>query len=179
MGERVGGAASSLIVHVSGALLSALLLIVRGGEHIARWRELPWYMLGSGIFGLILYISLSQTVPRLGATAAVVCVIVGQLLTGAVLDHFGLLGVAQRPIDLWRIIGILVIFGGAYLLVRGRRTPDCGGLKPALYHFGLQILDCRLTRTSCGCARHQHQMRYVHIEMVSYYPLGLRAFASL
>ena len=71
IGKRVGGTAGSFIIHVSGTIFSGLLLIARGGESISEWRTLPWYMLGSGIFGLILYLTLSYTLPRLGATAAV------------------------------------------------------------------------------------------------------------
>ncbi|MEM7320430.1 MAG: DMT family transporter, partial [Pseudomonadota bacterium] len=90
MGNRIGGAAGSLIVHLGGAAASVALLIVRGGENIGEWRHLPWYMLGSGILGLVLYLSLSQTIPTLGATSAITLVVVGQLLTGMAIDHFGL-----------------------------------------------------------------------------------------
>lgn len=34
MGQRVGSAASSFVVHVSGAFLSGALLLIRGGETI-------------------------------------------------------------------------------------------------------------------------------------------------
>ena len=50
MGVRIGATASSFIVHLSGMLLSAVLLFLRGGEKIRDWRTLPWYMLGAGIF---------------------------------------------------------------------------------------------------------------------------------
>ena len=84
MGSRVGGAAGSLIVHLGGLIASLLLLIARGGEQIHDWRSLPWYMLGCGAFGLVLYLSLSQTVPKLGAATAITLVIVGQLSAGLV-----------------------------------------------------------------------------------------------
>ena len=118
MSQRVGSAASSLVVHVSGAILSAGLLLIRGGEQIQNWRSLPWYMLGSGVFGVLLYLTLSHTLPRLGATAAVVLIIVGQLLTGLIVDHFGLLGVPVRPTDGVRIIAALLLLAGGYLMVK-------------------------------------------------------------
>ena len=37
MGNRVGGAAASLIVHLGGAIASLALLIARGGENITEW----------------------------------------------------------------------------------------------------------------------------------------------
>ena len=118
MGQRIGGASSSLIVHLGGALASLLLLILRRGEQIQEWRNLPWYMLGCGAFGLILYLSLSHTVPRVGATAAIALLIVGQLLAGMVIDHYGAFGIATRALDLNRIVAVILLLAGAYLIVR-------------------------------------------------------------
>jgi transporter family-2 protein len=93
MGQKIGGTASSVIVHLSGLILSVILLVFRGGEKIRDWNTLPWYMLGAGIFGLILYQSINVTLPRLGATTMLALIIIGQLLTGVLLDTFGWLGV--------------------------------------------------------------------------------------
>ena len=118
MSQRVGGTTSSFIVHVSGAILSGLLLLARGGEMIQNWRGLPWYMLGSGVFGLVLYLTLAHTLPRLGATTAVTLIIVGQLVMGMLIDQFGWFGVALRPIDGWRIAAVVLLLAGGYLMVR-------------------------------------------------------------
>jgi transporter family-2 protein len=54
----------------------------------------------------------------LGVTATVVLIVTGQLVTGLLVDHFGLLDTAIRPLDLSRIIGVAVLFAGVYLIVR-------------------------------------------------------------
>jgi transporter family-2 protein len=118
MGQRVGGIASSFIIHVSGAIFSGLFLFLRGGEKIKDWHTLPWYMLIAGIFGLILYLTINVTLPRLGSTMAVALIIVGQLAAGVVIDHFGLLGVVTRHIDLPRAVGVVVLVLGAYLIAK-------------------------------------------------------------
>jgi bacterial/archaeal transporter family-2 protein len=118
MSVRVGGAASSFIVHLSGMLISGVLLLLRGGEQIRQWPTLSWYMLGSGVFGVVLYLTLSYTLPRVGATTAVLCIVVGQLLTGVVIDALGLFGVDPRPPEVGRLIGLVVVGVGAYLIVR-------------------------------------------------------------
>ena len=79
-------------------ILSGVYLFMRGGEKIRDWHTLPWYMLGAGIFGLILYQAMNVTVPRLGGTMTIALIIVGQLLMGVAVDHFGLFGVAIRPV---------------------------------------------------------------------------------
>lgn len=118
MAQRVGGASSSFIVHIVGTVASAALLLIRGGEQIHQWRELPWYMLGCGLLGLVLYLSLGQTVPKLGAAAAVTLVIVGQLAASILIDHFGAFGIPVRSLDANRIMAALLLFAGAYMMIR-------------------------------------------------------------
>lgn len=118
MGQRIGGTAGSFIVHLSGLILSGLLLIFRGGENIRDWHKLPWYMFFAGAFGLILYLTINYTLPRVGSTMMITLIIVGQLLMGVLVDHFGWFGVTVRPIDLTRIAGVLLLFGGGYLISR-------------------------------------------------------------
>ena len=118
MGQRVGGASSSLIVHLGGTVASLLLLIARGGEQIHQWRNLPWYMLYCGGLGLVLYLSISHTVPKLGAASAIILIIVGQLMAGLVIDHFGAFDTASRAFDPSRLLAVALLLAGAYLIVR-------------------------------------------------------------
>ena len=118
IGQRVGGTASSLVVHVSGAIASGLLLMMRGGENIHNLRTLPWWMFGVGIFGVVLYLTINHTIPRIGAATAITLIIVGQLVAGMVIDHFGLLGATARPIDGTRVVAALMLLGGGYLMTR-------------------------------------------------------------
>jgi len=118
MGQRIGGTASSVIVHLSGLILSLILLFFRGGEKIQNWASLPWYMLGAGFFGLVLYQTINVTLPRLGATTMLVLIIIGQLLTGLLLDSFGWLGVTPRPMELTRVLGIILLLIGGYLVLK-------------------------------------------------------------
>ena len=118
IGKRLGGTASSFIIHLSGAIFSGVLLVLEGGENIREWHKLPWYMLGAGIFGLILYQTINVTLPRLGSTLMIALIIVGQLVVGIVIDQFGLFGVATRHIDLARILGVIALLVGGYLIAR-------------------------------------------------------------
>jgi transporter family-2 protein len=118
MGQRIGGTASSFVVHVSGMILSGVLLILRGGEKVRDWHTLPWYMLGAGFLGVVLFQTINITMPRLGSTMMIALIIIGQLLTGIIIDHFGLLGVATRHIDIPRLVGVVALLIGGYLIVR-------------------------------------------------------------
>ena len=74
------------------------------------------WLLITGILGVILIQTINITLPRLGGTMMITLIIIGQLLTGVVIDHFGFLGVAVRPVDVTRIIGVIVLLVGGYLI---------------------------------------------------------------
>ena len=118
MSSRVGAAASSVIVHLGGLVASLFLLLGNGEVRITEWRNLPWYMLGSGALGLVLYLSISYTMPRIGATAAITLIVLGQLVAGMAIDHFGFFGVTVKPVDLSRILAVGLLMAGAYLMIR-------------------------------------------------------------
>lgn len=118
IGKKVGGAASSVVVHVSGLIFSVVVLLLYRGENIRQWRELPWWAYLAGLFGVILYLTINFTIPRIGTAAAISLIIVGQLLAGVVIDHFGFFGSAVHAVDAGRLLGLLLLVAGSYLLVR-------------------------------------------------------------
>jgi transporter family-2 protein len=75
-------------------------------------------MLGSGAFGVLLYFTLTHTIPRLGVGAAVTLILVGELLTGLLIDQFGWFGVPVRQVDFTRVIAATLLLVSGYLLVR-------------------------------------------------------------
>lgn len=116
--QRLGVLESSLIIHLGGLLATLLVLVFVGSNTLNGWRSLPWYVLGAGALGLVLIASISFTIPRLGATTAIVLLVAGQLGIGALVDHFGILGVAVRPVDWTRLSGLGVVLIGVWLFVR-------------------------------------------------------------
>ena len=116
--QRLGIFESVFIVHVGGALIALLPLILYSGGNVARWKELPWYTLLAGGFGLIVIGALSYMIPRVGVGAAVITIVAGQMLVSTVLDHFGWLGGMGRPMDPTRAIGLAVVLVGVWLTVK-------------------------------------------------------------
>ena len=80
--------------------------------------RIPWWAWTGGMFGAI-FIGLSMIVARqLGAAALIALLVTGQMVASITLDHFGWLGLTQRPIDLPRMIGVCLLIGGVVLIRR-------------------------------------------------------------
>ena len=116
--ERLGLFESVFIVHIGGAIIALLPLLIYGGGKLSQWRSVPWYVLGAGVFGVVVIAAISFTIPRVGVAAAITTVVAGQILAGALIDHFGLLEAHLRPMDLTRAIGLAVVLFGVWLTVK-------------------------------------------------------------
>jgi transporter family-2 protein len=66
----------------------------------------------------MLVVSGILVVPRTGAATFSVVLITGQLIGALIMDHFGWLGLSERPISLSRIAGIIFLLLGIWLVQR-------------------------------------------------------------
>lgn len=115
--QRLGSLESVFIIHAGGAL-AALMPMMFVGSRLGEWRSVPWYALGAGALGLIVITAMGYMIPRIGAAGALITLMAGQILVASILDHFGWLGVAQRSMDIQRIIGFAVVMFGVWLTVK-------------------------------------------------------------
>ncbi len=116
--QRLGVFESVFIIHIGGALIALLPLLFYGGGKLAQWRSVPWYVLGAGVFGLVVIAAISYMIPRVGVAAAITAIVAGQLLVSTFLDHFGLLGAMGRSLDPTRALGLLIVLAGVWLTVK-------------------------------------------------------------
>jgi bacterial/archaeal transporter family-2 protein len=116
--QRLGTFESVFIIHIGGAIIALIPLLIYGGGKLSQWRSLPWYALGAGIFGLIVIAAISYMIPRVGVAASITTIVAGQLLVSVALDHFGLLGATVRVLDATRVFGMAVLLIGVWLTVK-------------------------------------------------------------
>jgi bacterial/archaeal transporter family-2 protein len=80
--------------------------------------RVPWWAWSGGIFGAI-FIALSiVTIPKLGGAGYIALLVSGQMIAGLVFDQFGWLGLPERQIDLFRLLGVALLVGGVVLIRR-------------------------------------------------------------
>jgi transporter family-2 protein len=116
--QKLGILESVFIVHLGGAIIALIPLLLYGGGKLGQWRVVPWYALGAGFFGLVVIGALSYMIPRVGVAAAITTLVAGQLLIATILDHYGLLGAAIKSLDITRVIGMSVVLFGVWLTVK-------------------------------------------------------------
>ncbi len=68
--------------------------------------------------GSIIACASMVVLPKLGASWALLLIVLGQLLIGLLADHFGWLGLVQVPINKERILGTILVLVGCWLFNR-------------------------------------------------------------
>ena len=116
--KNIGTLESVFITYTSGGILAAVAMIASRGGNLKAVQTLPWYTLSSGLVGLVIVGTIGYTVPRLGLSKAFTIIVASQFLVASILDHFGLLGAAVRPMDLSRLAGMSLLVVGVWLIVR-------------------------------------------------------------
>jgi bacterial/archaeal transporter family-2 protein len=118
MDRHVGTLASTFITYGGGGLVIGIVLLVAGGGDLSNWRTIPPFALAAGLLGLVIIGSISFSVARVGLVPALMTITFAQFAVGAAIDHFGVLGADVRPVDPSKLAGLLLLFGGTWLVVR-------------------------------------------------------------
>lgn len=127
MGAMSGGlgarlqspALAAVILFVVGFVLSIMFLFfVEGVPKSIPKEPIPiQYYLG-GVFIIFYTLSITWVGPRFGIGNAVCFVLLGQLISMSVIDHFSLMGAIHYPISIQRITGLVFMALGVFLVVK-------------------------------------------------------------
>jgi transporter family-2 protein len=118
MSAKIGPLGSSLIIHIGGTILSLVLVLFVGGVNLREVGNLPKPYLFAGVFGVLLYLTLAFTLPRVGVTVSVALLILAQLVLGVLIDHFGWMSAAQHSFNATRALGVALLIAGAWLVTK-------------------------------------------------------------
>jgi len=121
LGGRLGSpmAASMILFGLAFLIATTGALLTGSIGQIRFTSDIPFHFYFGGLFVAFYVIAVTFIAPRFGVGNAIFFVLVGQIASAAVIDHFGLFGAAQFPVDLKRVAGIALMVAGVYL---ARRT---------------------------------------------------------
>lgn len=118
LAQKVGILESACISFAVGTLVLLTVVLVSGRYNVKGLSEANWWEWTGGILGAIFVSTTILVVPRIGTAAAMAATIAAQLITGIILDHFGLFGFKGATLDLKRFAGALLLLCGAALVFK-------------------------------------------------------------
>jgi bacterial/archaeal transporter family-2 protein len=119
LGLRIGSPAiAALILFGVAFLCIGLVALIRGEHADLGARNLHWSLFLGGTVVASYILAMTMLAPRIGIGNAVMLVLLGQLVSAALIDHIGLLGTSSHPMTLTRFIGLLGMAAGAFIAIR-------------------------------------------------------------
>ena len=78
--------------------------------------NLKWWEFMGGAFGLLYVTTVVIAAPKIGVANSLAFMVGGQFVTAIIIDHFALMNLPLTPISPTRIIGIVLLLAGVYLI---------------------------------------------------------------
>jgi transporter family-2 protein len=120
LGTRLGSPTAAAVIAFAVALLCALivLVVIKSGDIAPAIQNLKGAhpkLFIAGLFVCFYVLSITFVAPHFGVGNAVFFVLLGQLASAALIDHFGLFGAQVSPVSLTRAGGITLMAAGVFL----------------------------------------------------------------
>ena len=115
LGGRIGSPVAASIALFSIALLCTVVVFFVGGfKPSSSILTAPKHLFFAGVLVAFYILSITFIAPKFGVGNAVFFVLLGQLISAAAIDHFGLFGAQISPLSLTRAGGISLMALGVY-----------------------------------------------------------------
>ncbi|MDD8022229.1 MAG: DMT family transporter [Paracoccaceae bacterium] len=121
LGTRIGSPVVAAVVLFCVALAGAVLVMAlsHGPGALAHVPAQPRHLFIGGLLVCFYVLSVTFVAPKFGVGNAVFFVLMGQMISAAAIDQFGLFGAIMRPITVLRAAGIGCMGLGLFLIQRG------------------------------------------------------------
>lgn len=116
LGANIGSpAAAATVLFVVAFLAAGSAMLVTGPAALRALAGQPAHLFLAGLLVAFYVLSITWIAPSLGVGNAVFFVLLGQLVSAAAIDHFGLFGAPATPVSPVRLLGIGVMAAGVAL----------------------------------------------------------------
>ncbi|UNM96356.1 DMT family transporter [Ignatzschineria rhizosphaerae] len=124
LAKEIGVLETALLSFVSGSAILFLLVLFFGTGSFSAIFTVPKWQLSAVFLGVLFLSLLVLTVPKIGIVGASVATISGQLLSGILIDHVGVIG-KHIPLDAPRYIAIVLLIIAVVAIMRSyQKVPE-------------------------------------------------------
>ena len=79
-----------------------------------------WWKFTGGLLGVLYVTGVVIAAPRIGAANALAFIVGGQFVAAIIIDHFGWMNLPVTSISLYRVLGIVLLLAGVYLIQKSK-----------------------------------------------------------
>lgn len=121
LAKEIGVLETALLTFISGTAILFMLVLFFGKGSFSGIFSVPKWQLSAVFLGVLFLSLLVLTVPRIGVVGASVATITGQLLSGILIDHFGIIG-KHIPLDSSRYVAMVLLVIAVIAITRSHKV---------------------------------------------------------
>ncbi|AKO92551.1 hypothetical protein BEH_10900 [Priestia filamentosa] len=121
LSRKAGTIETTLFTFITGSLFLALIILFFGQGNILAIMEAPKWQLSAVFLGVAYLLLTVIAVPRIGVIATNIGTIIGQLITGMIIDHFGWFGGLEIHIDGKRLAALAFMLIALYFVYKSNK----------------------------------------------------------
>lgn len=97
-------------------LITSVLVFKAPVPPMGKIVAMPLWVWGGGFIGAMVVLGSILAGPKIGALALVGLLLVGQLIASVLMDHFGWMGFPIHKMNSTRMVGVLLLVAGFFLI---------------------------------------------------------------
>ncbi len=121
IGNLLGNFRTGIFMNFIGGIIAGIILLVITFIQGKAWWQIPTpaliMLIAAGTLGIAIITGVSFSLQRTGVAAGLATIILGQLVLSIIVDTKGIGGVTPIPLTWQRVVGLVVVAGGVYLLL--------------------------------------------------------------
>ena len=120
LSKIIGLLETTFVVHIIGTIVVVILLFAlkMGKGNLYALGEAPWYVYLGGVISVGIIYLVAASIAEVGVANATTAIIVGQVATAIIIDHFGVFGLERVSYGWNQLIGLVFLVFGAHLLLK-------------------------------------------------------------
>lgn len=116
LGRHIGSpAVAATVLFIVALSISAIAALLTNPQAVAKLATAPKHLFLAGTLVAFYVLSITWIAPTMGVGNAVFFVLLGQLISAAAIDHFGLFTAQPSPLTLTRAAGIALMAAGVFV----------------------------------------------------------------
>ncbi|KAB2495159.1 DMT family transporter [Priestia endophytica] len=121
LSRKAGTIETTLFTFITGTLFLVLIILFFGQGNILAIMEAPKWQLSAVFLGVAYLLLTVIAVPRIGVIATNIGTIIGQLIIGMIIDHFGWFGGLEIHIDGKRLAALAFMLLALYFVYKSNK----------------------------------------------------------
>jgi bacterial/archaeal transporter family-2 protein len=121
LSRKAGTLETTLLTFLTGTLFLIVIIAFFGQGNLLAILEAPKWQLSAAFMGTVYLLFTVIAVPRIGVIATNISGIIGQLVIGILIDHFGWFNSLIISLDLKRSFALLFMIIALYFIYKGNK----------------------------------------------------------